>query len=128
MKITRKDRLIAQTLADASFENGKISEERVRACMKIIAERSPIGQRNILNLYLKKLNRMEKDSQVIIEYAGELDPEIVQTITQQAINQYKRPLTPITKKNEDIIAGIRFRVGDDLYENSIRSRLEKLKR
>jgi F-type H+-transporting ATPase subunit delta len=62
----------------------------------------------------------------VIEHAGAA-PESVQTAIVTALaRRYGRPITGVTRRNDALIAGLRVRVGDDVYESSVAGQLAAL--
>jgi F-type H+-transporting ATPase subunit delta len=39
---------------------------------------------------------------------------------------YNRPVSAVTKQDTSLIAGVRVRVGDDVYDASVAGRLQRL--
>jgi F-type H+-transporting ATPase subunit delta len=77
---------------------------------------------------LKRLVEAEiSRSQVVIEYAGEPAPAVFAEINASMARHYARPLESVTIARPELIAGLRVRVGCDIYENTVVSQLASLK-
>ena len=62
----------------------------------------------------------------LVEHAGTIDDALLRTIEIAFARNYQRPITASARPNPDLIAGLRIRIGDDVYESSIASQLAGL--
>tara|TARA_B110000114_G_C14757702_1_gene263559 strand:+ start:163 stop:363 length:201 start_codon:yes stop_codon:yes gene_type:complete len=57
---------------------------------------------------------------------GALSGEALKAIEVTYSKIYGRPVTAVIKQDTSLIAGVRVRVGDDLYDASLAGRLQRL--
>ncbi len=117
---------IAKKLVELSFENGIVSEERVRACLRSISGYTLHEHKTILRLYLHLLERAVRESELLIEYAGNIGPETIEKVRLAISKLANHQLKAEVRENKKLIAGIRLRLGDNFYDNSIQGRLKRL--
>jgi F-type H+-transporting ATPase subunit delta len=117
-------RLVSLSLDPAT---GAVSRERVRAIVETLVQtRPPAVLRPLLKAYHAALRREIARGEVRIEHAGALSPDAVAGIVEYLGKKNSRVLTPVLSPNPDLIAGLRVRVGDDVFEASARAALDKL--
>jgi len=51
---------------------------------------------------------------------------ILQSIAEAMTRRYQRPVSAVAKPNPSLLAGLRVRVGDDVFENSVAGQLATL--
>ena len=61
-----------------------------------------------------------------MEHAGPITGGILRAIADAFTQKYQRPIAAAARPNPALIAGLRVRVGDDVYESSIASQLAAL--
>lgn len=117
----------ARKLVALSLDAGVISPERVRAVLDTLAvTRKPAKLRPILKAYYTAIRREIARGEARIEYAGTLAAETPAIIAAHFSKLYGRPITSVAGENDALIAGVRVRVGDDVYDASARGILERL--
>ena len=128
--MTGKERIkrYSRELLQISLQDGQLDSERVEAVLNTLERSRPRKYLSILRAYLKRVKREIARSSAIIEFAGGLEDDEVDRLVSVFSDRYGRPITPVTRPNPDLIAGIRVRIDCDVYDNSIASRLEALSR
>jgi F-type H+-transporting ATPase subunit delta len=116
----------ARNLYALSLENGTLSPERVAGALGYIEKHRPQQSIAILKAYHRLVAAEVARGQAIVEHAGPLSDATLQAIGQAMTARYKRKVTPIAQRNDKLLAGVRVRVADDLYEQSIASQLATL--
>lgn len=106
--------------------DGTVSEERVSAVLEALRIDPPASYKKILQAYLGYIRREVEKSTARIEYAGTISPETVASIEKSMSARYDRKITATTVENPDLIAGLRIRVADDVFESSISGQLKQL--
>ena len=126
MKISKQAQREARQLFRCCFVNSLLDESRVRECVKLLAEKQPRGYVAILSrLYrLVKLELARRN--VRVENAVETSPEQVASIRAQLERHYGAGLNIQYGVSPQLIGGMRVQVGSDLYDGSVKTRLEKL--
>ncbi|HKB90876.1 MAG TPA: F0F1 ATP synthase subunit delta [Opitutaceae bacterium] len=116
----------ARQLFKLSFANGQISPERVTAVLAILEKNPPRHPLSVLKSYYSLIRLELAKGQAVVEHAGSITSAALDAITAALSKTYSRPVTAVAKPNAALIAGLRVRVGDDLYESSIAGQLEAL--
>lgn len=107
-------------------EEGRLDPERVEGVLTALRNKRPPGYRTLLKLYHDDVRREERANTLVLEHAGPLDEGAADEILKTLRTRTGRPLALITKENPDLLAGLRIRVGDDLYDASLATRLHRL--
>jgi F-type H+-transporting ATPase subunit delta len=123
MKIDRKYRYFAQSLVEASMEDGLVSEAKVREVLDGLVQANPRGLKMILQAYQQGIAREIRFSTAQIEHAGELPEAEVEKIKAHLESEYRRPIRIQLHAKPDLIAGLRIRIGDDVIDNTVKNRL-----
>ena len=89
-------------------------------------EQKPRNYLKILDAY-KRLLRLEVEKRsATIESASELAPEAAASLVQNLRRKYGLDLTMKIVVNPDLLGGMRIRVGSDVWDSSVRNRLQRL--
>ena len=127
MKINKDIRRQARELLHGSFTNGQLDRGKIAALIDALAEKRPRHYIDILHTY-KRLIRLEEDKRrARIESPRELSPEVSSRITDKLRRRYGDGLTTEFIADPSLLGGMRVRVGSDVWDGSVRNRLERLK-
>ena len=126
MKISKQAQRDARQLFRTSIVNGVIDEGRVRQVVKLLSEKKPRGYVEILSRLhrLVKLDLAKRTAKV--ENAVETSPEQRAGIKANLEKQYGAGLDISYTVNPALLGGLRIQVGSDLYDGSVKTRLDKL--
>ena len=117
----------AKRLLSVSLEGGAVSSERVGAVVSSLTKSRPVHQlRPLLRAYLALIRRELAAGEARIEHAGPLAPAAAEAIAAHFSQVLARPIRPVAKRNDALLAGFRVRVGDDVTDLSAALRLENL--
>lgn len=126
MKISKQSQREARQLFRCCLVDGLLAEDRVRRCAALLRERQPRGYVAILSR-LHRLVKLElARRQVRVESAVETPPVQAAGLREQLERQYGAGLHFEFRVNPRLIGGLRVQVGSDLYDGSVRTRLDKL--
>jgi F-type H+-transporting ATPase subunit delta len=126
MKINKETRQMARALLRSSFTNGELDSNRVRAIVKSLIEQKPRQYLNILEIY-KRLLRFELEKRTaVIETASELPLDSATEIINNLKRKYGADLDTQFVVNQELLGGMRIRVGNDVWDSSVRNRLQRL--
>lgn len=117
---------LAKKLFQLSLENGVVSQERVAGVLQYVEVHKPANALGVLRAYRRLVAAELARANAVVEHAGTIDNSVVKHIAAAMTSVYKRPIAATAKPNNALIAGLRVRVGDDVYESSIASRLQAL--
>lgn len=119
---------IARDMVRASFTDGQLDRGRVDALLQSLIARNPRGFYRILDTY-KRLLRLELTKRhAIIESAEPLDQQTTATVAMSLGKKYGPDITTEFVVNPGLLGGMRIRVGSDVWDGSVRSRLERLQK
>ncbi len=75
-----------------------------------------------------RLTRIELEKrEVLVESSDELDSGSKDRVQANLREQYGPDLNFQFKQNSELVGGMRIRVGNDVWDGSVKARLEKLK-
>jgi F-type H+-transporting ATPase subunit delta len=126
MKLTKEVRKVSKELFHASFTGVQIDAAKVREIATRLVKEKPRSYVDILKNY-HRLIRLELDKRhAIIESATPLSPEMSGSVLRDLKTKYGEGLTTDFRVNPDLIGGLRIRVGSDVWDGSVRGRIDRL--
>lgn len=117
---------LARRLFRLSLEGGALSPERVGGVLEYVARHRPPNPVLVLKAYRRLVAAEVARGQAAVEHAGPVSEKTLQTVAEALGRRRGRALTPVARPNPALIAGLRVRVGDDLYEASAAGQLAAL--
>jgi F-type H+-transporting ATPase subunit delta len=126
VKVSRLARRQARELFQSCRTDGVLDLDKVRAVVQQLVTQRPRGYLGIL-VHFRRLVKLEVDRRTArIQSAVELAPP-QQTALQAALQRRYGPgLFVQFHTNPALLGGLRVQVGSDVYDGSIRARLEAL--
>jgi F-type H+-transporting ATPase subunit delta len=126
MKISKQAVREARELFRSCQVNGLLDENRVRQALKLLAEKQPRGYLEIL-ARLHRLVKLDLEQHAArVESALPLPPDLQNAVTGQIKAKYGNGMNISFAQNPALIGGLRIQAGSDLYDGSVKTRLEKL--
>jgi F-type H+-transporting ATPase subunit delta len=126
MQVKKEVRQIAREMLRASFTDGQLDRGRIASVVDSVLAKKPRNHLKILEYY-KRLLRLETEKRhARIETAMTLEEEIAAQISLNLARRYGSDLTTEFVVNPALLGGIRIRVGSDVWDSSVRNRLERL--
>jgi len=111
----------------AVHTGGRLDQDKVRALLASVVERRPAGSAEILHEF-HRLVRLELESHAaLVESAEALSALEVATVEKSLTARFGSETTFSYLVNPSLIAGIRVKIGSDVYDASVRERLSRLK-
>jgi F-type H+-transporting ATPase subunit delta len=127
MKISKQDRREAKQLFRSCVSNGLLDENRARQAVQAVVARKPRGYVAILSQF-QRLVKLDLDRRTAkVESAVPLSPEEQSTVRSNLSRKYGTGLNLTFLQNPALIGGLRIQVGSDVYDGSVRERLETLR-
>ena len=126
MRATRQSQQFARQLFNLSFADGQVSPARVTAVLAHLTRQPPRQPLVVLRRYERLIATQLAKNQALVEHAGPVDSALLRAIEAAFTRKYQRPVAAATRPAPALIAGLRIRVGDDLYESSVASQLAVL--
>ena len=126
MKINKETRQTAKQLLRASFTDGQLDSGRIASLIKSLIDKKPRNYIQALDAY-KRLVRLEVEKRTAtIETATELSSEASQQLVANLKRRYGNDLTARFVVTPELLGGMRIRVGSDVWDSSVRNRLQRL--
>lgn len=126
MKVSKDAARDASRIFRLCAPEGKLDEDKLRSAVDKIVTLKPRDYRGILHA-LKRLTRLDVESRsALIVSATELDTPNRVTIEENLTKQYGNDLTYSYQVDARLLGGIRIRVGNDVLDGSVLSRLNRL--
>jgi F-type H+-transporting ATPase subunit delta len=126
MKISKQATRESRQLFRTCHVNGLLDESRVRQALARLSERQPRGYLQILER-LHRLVKLDLEQRAVrVESATPLPADLQNEIVQQITARYGQGMNMSFTQNPALIGGIRIQAGSDLYDGSVKTRLEKL--
>ena len=125
MKANRRTKRAARELYRVCTVNGVLDAGRVRMAARHLAA-SPRRGAIALLAALQRLVRLDRDRHTaVVESAVPIDEALREALRRDVARLYEGVDTTFAE-NPDLIAGIRVKVGSDVYDGSVRARLNAL--
>jgi F-type H+-transporting ATPase subunit delta len=118
--------LFARQLLSLSLVDDLVTPERVAGVLAYLEKHPPSRPLAVLRAYHRLVTREIARSRAVVHHAGEAGPNILGAIEGAMSQKYRRPITAEARRDDALIAGLRVRVGDDVYEASVAGRLATL--
>jgi F-type H+-transporting ATPase subunit delta len=126
MKISKQARRGGKALFTACKVNHVLDENRVRQTVSAVIAQKPRGYVAVLS-HFQRLVRLEIERRTArVESAVENSPALKESIRNQVTNRYGAGLDVQFAVNPELIGGIRVQVGSDVFDGSVRARLNEL--
>ena len=126
MKASKDAANAARRIYRLCAPEGELDEQKIRIAFKRIADAKPRDFRAILQELLRLVRLDEESRQALIESAVDLDTASRVRIEKNLNDQYGGGLTFTYKTEPDLLGGTRIRVGNDVWDGSVQSRLKRL--
>ena len=117
---------LARQFYKLSFSNGVISAGQVAGVLEYIEKHRPANSMAVLKAYQRLIAAEVARGQAVVEHAGPINSAALDAIAAAMSKKYGRSVTAVEKRNDALLAGVRVRIGDDLYESSVASQLATL--
>lgn len=126
MKRDKKITQLVKKLVELSKEDGLVTEARV---VEVLAGLKQFRHRSyliILKTFLVRLRRELALQTAVVSTPNLLSEETLERISAKYSAIYGRTISAEVEEDTSLIAGVRVRVGDDLYDASVAGRLQRL--
>jgi F-type H+-transporting ATPase subunit delta len=127
MKISKQARRDGKQLFRSCMVNGLLDENRVRQAVAAVIAQKPRGYMSILS-QLERLVKLDIERRTAkVESAAVLSPEQQTAVKADLGGKYGAGLNISFVQNPALLGGLRIKVGSDVYDGSVRARLENLR-
>ena len=126
MKINKEIRQTSKAMLRASLTDGQLDRGKIASVVQSVMAKKPRQLVEILQNY-KRLLRLEIEKRhAKVESASQLNPETSARITASLKQKYGGDLTTEFSVDPTLLGGVRVRVGSDVWDGSVRNRLDRL--
>ena len=126
MKISKLEQREARQLYRLCQANGLLNENRVRQTVSLLVSKKPRGYVGILSR-LHRLVKLDLEQHAAsVESATPLAADLQAEVAARMKTIYGAGLDISFRQNPALIGGLRIQVGSDLYDGSVKTRLEQL--
>ena len=126
MKLNKEIRQLSRKMLQASFTDGQLDADRISSLVDSLISHKPRNYIDVLKNY-KRLLRLEVEKRhATIESASEMDPAMRSEIVANLKSKYGDDLATDFHVDPQLLGGMRIRVGSDVWDGSVRNRLERL--
>jgi F-type H+-transporting ATPase subunit delta len=126
MKTSKQARRDAKQLFRSCQVNGELDENKVRQVMRAVLEAKPRGYLAILSQFERLVKLDVQRRTATIESAVPLDPAMRTKVEADLARLYRSRLNLNYVENPALLGGLRVRVGSDVYDGSVQTRLTEL--
>jgi F-type H+-transporting ATPase subunit delta len=126
MKLNKEIRQLSRKMLQASFTDGQLDPGRISSLVDSLIARKPRNYIDALKNY-RRLLRLELEKRhATVETSSEVDPAIRSEIVANLKSKYGNDLSTEFHVDPQLLGGMRVRVGNDVWDGSVRNRLERL--
>jgi len=126
MKISKQAQRDARQLFRSCQQNNLLDENRVRRTVSLLSEKKPRGYVGILSR-LHRLVKLDLERRAArVESATPLPADLQTDVTNRIKKIYGDGVNIVFGQNPALLGGLRIQVGSDLYDGSVKTRLNKL--
>jgi F-type H+-transporting ATPase subunit delta len=122
----KKAQQFARQLFKLSLVDGAVSPERVAGVLAYVEKQKPANPVMVLRAYRRLIAAELAKGQAVVEHAGAINDATLAGIAAALTKKYRRSVTAAAKANPALLAGLRVKVGDDVYESSVAGQLAAL--
>jgi F-type H+-transporting ATPase subunit delta len=127
MKINKEIRQLSRQLLRASFTDGQLDRGKIASLVQSLIDKKPRHCLDILENY-KRLIRLEVEKRhARIESASPLSSEVSSRILKNLKKKHGKDLTTEFTVDPGLLGGMRIRLGSDVWDGTVRNRLERLR-
>lgn len=116
----------AKKLFAASVVDGKLDAATVRIVVRKLGEKKPRGYLSLIKAYWRLVRLEVGKYQAVIESATELDDAIKVSVVADLKKKYGDQVEAEFALNPELLGGMKIRVGSDVWDGSVKNRLERL--
>jgi F-type H+-transporting ATPase subunit delta len=126
MKSRKQAQREAAELYRLCLAKGLLDEERALRVVRRIAKEKPRGYTVTLSYFRRLVASDRARHTAKVQSARRLPPDIQTKVQAGLVQDYGEGLKTTFAENPALIGGMRIQVGSDVYDGTVRSRLEAL--
>lgn len=127
MKVNKEIRRLSREMLRASFTDGQLDRGKIASLVQSVISKRPRHFMDVLQYY-KRLLRLEIEKRhARIESATQLSTQAAFDIGTRLKRKHGNDLTSEFVVDPTLLGGVRVRVGSDVWDGTLRNRLERLR-
>ena len=126
MRLNKEARKVCRQLFRSSFTDGKLDAAKTSSLVGSIIEGKRRHYVDILKEYHRLVRLEAAKTHAVIESASALTPETGGKVENDLRARYGADLTTEFKVTPELIGGLRIKIGSDVWDGSVRHRLDRL--
>jgi F-type H+-transporting ATPase subunit delta len=126
MRTTKEARKTSRQLLKLSFTDGKLDEHKVNQVVQSVLTEKPRHFGDVLKDYQRLLRLEVAKHHAVVESATALNTNLSDLLVTKLKARYGDDLTIEFKTNSTLLGGLRVKLGDDVWDGSVRNRLRTL--
>jgi F-type H+-transporting ATPase subunit delta len=117
---------LAKKLVELSREDGVVTDARVTDVLAGLKAANLRHKLLVLKTYLYFIRKAVAEQTAVVATPDSLSPDALAAIESSFSQLYSRPISAVTTPDASLIAGVRVRIGDDVFDASLAGRLQRL--
>lgn len=126
MKVSKVAQSTARRIFRLCSQSGEVNEEHLRLAISKLVEKKPRDYRGTLHALRRLLRAEVAKKQVTVQSATALDQATVGSLQTSLRQQYGQDLNFTFQTTPELLGGLRVRVGNDVFDGSVKARLDRL--
>jgi F-type H+-transporting ATPase subunit delta len=126
LKTNKEIRRLSREMLRASFTDGQLDPGRIASLVESLIARKPRNYIAVLKNYRRLLRLEVEKRRARVEIASELDSEAGSKLVANLKKKYGNDLAIEFVVNPQLLGGMRIQVGSDVWDGTVRGRLEHL--
>ena len=126
MKINKETRQLSREMLRASFTDGQLDRGRIASIVDSLIAKKPRNYIGVLKNYRRLLRLEVEKRQATVETANAVDSATRSEVVANLQKKYGNDLTTEFVVRPELLGGMRIRVGSDVWDGTVRNRLERL--
>jgi F-type H+-transporting ATPase subunit delta len=126
MRTTKEARKTSRRLLSLSFTDGKLDQQKVNQMVQSVLQDKPRHYGEVLQDYQRLLRLEVEKRHAVVESATTLNSTLSDLLITKLKARYGDDLTIEFKTNTSLLGGLRVKLGDDVWDGSVRNRLRTL--
>jgi len=124
---SRKEALrIAKKIFAASMTDGQLDEGAVRKVIAKLSETRPRGYQQVADAYWRLVRLEVERNRAVVQSAVALDEPTKARLVADLKKKYGPQISTEFSVNPELLGGMKIRVGSDVWDGSVKNRLERL--
>ena len=126
MRTTKEARKTSRQLLKLSFTDGRLDQQKVNKVVQSVLRERPRHYGEVLQDYQRLLRLEVAKRHAVVESASELNSTLSNLLITKLKARYGDDLTIEFKTNPTLLGGMRIKLGDDVWDGTVRNRLRTL--